>query len=76
MRVLGIGITGGIGSGKSYVCRLFEERDYRVYYADQRAKLLMTEDEVLVAGVKSLFGDEAYLEDGSLNRARDRKSVV
>ncbi|MEL6650872.1 MAG: dephospho-CoA kinase [Bacteroidota bacterium] len=69
MKVLGIGITGGIGSGKSYVCRLFEERGYRVYYADQRAKLLMTEDEVLVSGVKSLFGPESYHEDGSLNRA-------
>lgn len=68
MKRMGIGITGGIGSGKSFVCRLFEERGYSVYYADQRAKALMVKDETLVAGVKSLFGNEAYLADGSLNR--------
>ncbi|MFK7922613.1 MAG: dephospho-CoA kinase [Bacteroidia bacterium] len=65
---MGIGITGGIGSGKSYVCRLFEERGYSVYYADQRAKGLMIKDEELIAGVRDLFGSEAYLADGSLNR--------
>ncbi len=68
MKRLGIGITGGIGSGKSYVCRLFEERGYQVYYADQRAKLLMINDPILVAGVKEIFGEEAYHKDGSLNR--------
>ncbi|MEM6347565.1 MAG: dephospho-CoA kinase [Bacteroidota bacterium] len=66
---MGIGITGGIGSGKSYVCRLFEERGYSVYYADQRAKLLMSSDPILVAGVKKIFGEEAYHQNGSLNRA-------
>lgn len=65
----GIGVTGGIGSGKSFICKIFEDLGYRVYYADQRAKVLMTENEHIVSGVTSLFGEEAYLGDGSLNRA-------
>ena len=69
MNIKGIGITGGIGSGKSYVCSLFEQRGFRVYYADQRAKWLMHHEPALVAGVKDLFGEEAYLPDGTLNRA-------
>ncbi|MEO1449773.1 MAG: dephospho-CoA kinase [Bacteroidota bacterium] len=64
-----IGITGGIGSGKSFVCSLFEKLGYAIYSADARARILMTEDAVLVAGVKDLFGEQAYLPDGSLNRA-------
>ncbi|MDX2064050.1 MAG: dephospho-CoA kinase [Bacteroidia bacterium] len=63
-----IGITGGIGSGKSYVCRLFEGLGYAVYYADDRAKALMTESPEVRSGVIGLFGPAAYLPDGSLNR--------
>lgn len=63
-----IGITGGIGSGKSFVCNLFEQFGYKVYAADARARHLMTSDAELIAGVKELFGAEAYLDDGSLNR--------
>ena len=65
---LRVGITGGIGSGKSMVCSLFEVLNTPVYYADVRAKALMTEDPVLVARIKSLLGEEAYLADGTLNR--------
>lgn len=65
---LRVGITGGIGSGKTTVCRIFEELGIPVYYADQRAKLLMTADEMVVSQVKSLFGEKAYLPDRSLNR--------
>lgn len=67
--VLKIGITGGIGSGKSYVCRIFESLGYRIYYADARAKLLMHEDKILVEQVKTLLGKDAYTETGELNRA-------
>lgn len=63
-----IGITGGIGSGKSLIASLFEGMGYAIYAADQRAKALMTQDPELVAGVKNLFGPEAYLPDASLNR--------
>lgn len=63
-----IGITGGIGSGKTTVCKIFESLGIPVYYADDRAKALMTDNMELVSAIKDLFGDQAYLEDGSLNR--------
>lgn len=68
MSILKIGITGGIGSGKTRVCRIFSSLGYEVYYADERAKWLMVNDPGLIAGVKDLFGEEAYLPDGALNR--------
>lgn len=67
--ILKIGITGGIGSGKSFVCRIFESLSYQVYYADQRAKSLMHTDPILTQGVRDLFGEEAYTSEGVLNRA-------
>lgn len=63
-----IGITGGIGSGKSFVCEIFERLGIPTYNSDQRAKRLMVESERLVAGIKAAFGQEAYLVDGALNR--------
>jgi dephospho-CoA kinase len=65
-----VGITGGIGSGKSTVCRIFETLGIPVYYADDRAKWLMTHDPELVKGIKALIGEDAYLPDGSLDRAK------
>ena len=62
-----IGITGGIGSGKSRLCRLFAERGVAVYDTDAAAKRLMTEDAALVEAIKSRFGVESYA-DGALNR--------
>lgn len=67
--MLKVGLTGGIGSGKSTVARIFETIGIPVYYADDRAKRLMVEDPALIAGIKALFGEEAYLDDGTLNRA-------
>ena len=67
-KILKVGITGGIGSGKSTVCRIFETLGIPVYYADDRAKKLMTEDEQVTTAVKTLFGPEAYLPTGALNR--------
>ena len=67
-KTLKIGITGGIGSGKTTVCKIFETLGIPIYYADDRAKHLMTEDETLITGVKNLFGADAYASDGSLNR--------
>lgn len=54
------GITGGIGSGKTTVCKVFETLGARVYYADDRAKWLMENDDDLIEGIKSLFGGQAY----------------
>ncbi len=65
-----IGITGGIGSGKSTVCRIFEVLGIPVYYADDRAKWLMSNDEKLVGSIIDLFGENAYSQPGNiLNRA-------
>ena len=62
-----VGITGGIGSGKSTVCRLFAQRGIAVYDSDREAKRLMTEDGALRAGITARFGAESYV-DGALNR--------
>ncbi len=66
--MLHIGITGGIGSGKTTVCRIFEKLGIPVYYADLRARQLMTEDPKLKADIEDLLGKDAYLESGELNR--------
>jgi dephospho-CoA kinase len=63
------GITGGIGSGKTTVCKLWESLGARVVYADDLAKKLMTEDDQLIKQIKNVFGEKAYQSDGSLNRA-------
>ena len=63
-----VGITGGIGSGKSTVCRLFALRGVAVYDSDAGAKRLMTADPDLRACISARFGAEAYSE-GELDRA-------
>lgn len=68
-RPLLIGITGGIGSGKSTVCRIFQILGIPIYSADDRAKWLMANDPELKAGISNAFGTESYLEDGRVNRA-------
>lgn len=65
---LQIGITGGIGSGKTTACRVFEALGIPVYYADARAKWLMVHQAGLKSEIQALFGDEAYDEAGQLNR--------
>ncbi|TSJ45746.1 dephospho-CoA kinase [Fluviicola chungangensis] len=62
-----IGITGGIGSGKSMVSRILQLMGYPVYSSDQRAKEIMNENQALIRSLKELFGEEAYL-DSKLNR--------
>lgn len=62
-----IGITGNIGSGKSYVCKIFENLGIPVFYSDDETKKLY-----LIPSVKELivnrFGQEVYFDDGTLNR--------
>lgn len=65
---LWVGITGGIGSGKSTVCRFFQLLGIPVYSADDRAKWLMANDLELKAKIRLTFGEESYLSDGSVNR--------
>lgn len=65
--MLKIGLTGGIGSGKTTVAKVFETLDIPVYYADNAAKRLMNTDDELKAGVISHFGEAAYV-NGELDR--------
>lgn len=67
--MLKLGITGGIGSGKSTACRLFELLGIPVYYADPRAKALMNEDVQLRKALIKTFGEEVYSAQQELNRA-------
>ena len=62
-----MGITGGIGSGKTLVCSILEKLGVSVYYADASARRLMDTDSGLREGILALFGERAYGEDG-LNR--------
>lgn len=65
--MLKVGITGGIGSGKTTVCQLFQYLGIPVYNADERAKWLMTNNPAIVNQITELFGKEAY-HNNSLNR--------
>ena len=65
-----IGITGGIGSGKTTVCKIFEVLGIPIYYADDRAKELLESDKNVIKKVKNIFGDDVYNEQGKLDRHR------
>lgn len=65
--MLKIGVTGGIGSGKSTVCRLFAACGIAVYDTDAAAKRLMAEDAALRRAIEARFGEESY-QEGALNR--------
>lgn len=64
-----IGITGGIGSGKSIVCKVFAAMGVPVYEADSRAKSLMNNDLSLKKSIQNLLGEQAYTPTGEYNRA-------
>lgn len=65
--MLKIGLTGGIGSGKTTVAKIFELLGVPVYYADDEAKRIMNENDDLKKQIQNHFGDEAYV-NGKLNR--------
>jgi dephospho-CoA kinase len=73
--MLQVGITGGIGAGKSLVCRIFEALGVPVYDADSRAKWVMAYDSVLVSHIMEEFGREAYTSGGEINRAYMAQTV-
>jgi dephospho-CoA kinase len=62
-----IGITGGIGAGKSTVSKIFTVLGIPIYYADLRARNLMLTDETIKQGIIDLLGPQAYQNDQSLN---------
>lgn len=63
-----IGITGGIGSGKTYICNIISSLGYPIYDCDTRAKALMSSNESLISGIKHLIGSDSYNHDGSINK--------
>jgi len=65
---LRVGLTGGLGSGKTTVARIFEVLGIPVYYADDQAKKLMNENEGLKKKIISHFGPEVY-KTGELDRS-------
>src|SRR6187399_601950 len=68
--VLRVGLTGGIGSGKSTVAQIFEVLGIPVYYADIAAKRIMNEDEELRSAITNIFGEQAYA-----NKILNRKYI-
>lgn len=62
-----IGLTGGIGSGKSYIAGVLEKMGYPVYYSDEQAKVLTDTHPEIRAGLISRFGTSIYSEE-TLNR--------
>lgn len=63
-----VAVTGGIGCGKSYVCKLLGERDIRVYDCDRAAKRIMASSLKIQDELRKLVGDSVY-SDGVLNKA-------
>lgn len=63
-----VGVTGGIGSGKTQFCNYLAELGAYVFNADSVAKELMISDENVVNAIKKVFGAEAYLTNGQLNK--------
>jgi len=60
--LLKIGITGGIGSGKTTVCSIFEVLGIPLYYADVEAKKILNEDDSIITSIKKIFGEESYID--------------
>lgn len=63
-----IGLTGGIGSGKTTVAKFIEECGFPVYYSDDRAKEIVNDNEELKLKIKALLGPQAYNERGLYDR--------
>lgn len=61
--MLKVGVTGGIGAGKSVVCRVFHTLGIPVFNADDTAKQLMETDAALVAAIRGLFGENIYTDE-------------
>jgi len=70
-----VGITGGIGSGKTTIAKLWRTMGAYVLFADDLAKDLMVSDQDVIHEIRQEFGEQAYLEDGSLNKEYLREQV-
>lgn len=65
-----VGITGGIGSGKSMVCQIFKLLGVPIYAADERAKQIININPQLIETIKTRFGADMYGEDGQIDRKK------
>jgi len=63
-----VGITGGIGSGKTFVCQVLESMSYPVFYSDKEAKSILITDLEVRKQIVDLFGNDSYLKNNTLNR--------
>jgi dephospho-CoA kinase len=71
-----VGITGGLGSGKSMVCRFLSEMGCALFESDRVAKELQLNDPEVIEGIKTLFGSEVYSLDASGGMVVDRKKIA
>jgi dephospho-CoA kinase len=62
-----VGVTGGIGAGKSIICRIFHAMGYPVFYSDEVAKNIINSEPDVIKSITELFGSKAY-EGGAYNR--------
>lgn len=69
-----IGLTGGIGSGKSFLAQALAQRGFTVYDCDREAKRIIAENQDVQAAIKDLLGEEAFIE-GTYNTAYVAKRV-
>lgn len=63
-----IGLTGGIGSGKTYVCRMLHDLGFDIYDCDREAKRIMTDKPNVVAELKRLVGENVYTAAGEIDK--------
>ncbi|MBR9776338.1 MAG: dephospho-CoA kinase [Cytophagales bacterium] len=64
-----VGISGGIGAGKTLISKIFSLLNVPIYNADDRAKWLMAYHQTLKNNISKEFGEESYAQDGELNRS-------
>lgn len=71
-----VGVTGGIGSGKSTVCAMLSELGCELFEADRVARELQLADPEVVAGIRALFGDQVYSSNADGTLSLDRSSIA
>lgn len=74
--MLKVGITGGIGSGKTWVCRVFQHLGVPLFNADEEVKNLYQTDETLKGLLITEFGNSVYTPSGDFNKAFFREILV
>lgn len=70
-----IGVTGGIGSGKTYICKLLEIASLPVFYSDDVAKRIVNDDPDIKKSITDLFGEGAYIELRSIEEKKTEERV-